>query len=328
MDVTAVIPAYNEEQRLPKCLSSLYRQRLSYGDLRVIVVDDGSTDRTVHIARSYGAQVLYNGTHDIEIGKSIGLAHVETELVLFLDADNWQPDRTWLETAVQALITHPQAAGAQSCRFAYVPSDPPANRYCSLIGAADPVAYYLGKRDRLMHSEARWSLPGLVVEANNQYCVIQFDEHSLPTVGSQGFLTRTSLIRSTNWQPRLYHLESNLALVRAGYCQYIMLWSPVGHDHCRSSLELLRKLDRNARLFLQHSHERTYRYDLSLLRAASIMLIMTTGIRPAYDALRGFLHKPDVAWFLHVPYCLAVPWMYAIRTILHISDPRKLKVTI
>ncbi len=168
-----------------------------------------------------------------------------------------------------------------------------------------------------MASEMEWSLPGRVVESNEQYCIVEFDEHSLPTVGSQGFLTWTELLRGTLWQPRLYHLEANLTLVRAGYRQYVMLWSPIGHDHCHSSGELLSKLARNVRLFLEHSHERTYRYDLTPTRAALITLIMTTALRPTYDAVRGYLHQRDPAWFLHIPYCFAVTWMYTAHTLLY-----------
>jgi glycosyltransferase involved in cell wall biosynthesis len=49
------IPAWNEEQNLPEVLQELRRE---LPDVDILVVDDGSLDRTAHVAREYGANVL------------------------------------------------------------------------------------------------------------------------------------------------------------------------------------------------------------------------------------------------------------------------------
>ena len=49
--VSVVIPAYNEEKALPATLSALFMQE---GDFEVMVVDGGSTDRTLAIVESFG----------------------------------------------------------------------------------------------------------------------------------------------------------------------------------------------------------------------------------------------------------------------------------
>ncbi len=67
-DTLVFIPAWNEEQNLPAVLEGL-RERLP--DVDVLVVDDGSTDRTAEVAREHGSEVLSLGTNQ---GLRIGIA--------------------------------------------------------------------------------------------------------------------------------------------------------------------------------------------------------------------------------------------------------------
>ncbi|HPL98673.1 MAG TPA: glycosyltransferase family 2 protein [Bacillota bacterium] len=85
MNVTAVIPAYNEEQTIAdvvKCVISIDKIQ------KVIVVSDGSTDSTAEIARECGADVI---ELDENVGKGgairAGINECGTEIILFLDAD-------------------------------------------------------------------------------------------------------------------------------------------------------------------------------------------------------------------------------------------------
>ena len=57
-DTLVFIPAWNEEQNLPAVLDEL---REALPDADVLVVDDGSTDRTAEVAREHGAEVLSLG---------------------------------------------------------------------------------------------------------------------------------------------------------------------------------------------------------------------------------------------------------------------------
>jgi glycosyltransferase involved in cell wall biosynthesis len=67
-DTVVFIPAWNEEQNLPAVLDGLH-ERLPDADL--LVVDDGSTDRTADVAREHGAEVLSLGTNQ---GLRVGIA--------------------------------------------------------------------------------------------------------------------------------------------------------------------------------------------------------------------------------------------------------------
>ncbi|MCS7057505.1 MAG: glycosyltransferase family 2 protein [Meiothermus sp.] len=83
MKATALIPAYNEEARIGAVVAVAREAGLA-----VLVVDDGSTDRTAEAARQAGAEVLRLEENQ---GKSAalawGLSHIETPYLVLLDAD-------------------------------------------------------------------------------------------------------------------------------------------------------------------------------------------------------------------------------------------------
>ncbi|MFN2443393.1 MAG: glycosyltransferase family 2 protein [Thermoanaerobaculia bacterium] len=85
MRVSAIIAAYNEEQTLAGVLSALKRSSLID---EVIVVSDGSTDRTVEIARSHAVQTI--SLFDNQ-GKGyamrVGVEHAKGEVLFFVDGD-------------------------------------------------------------------------------------------------------------------------------------------------------------------------------------------------------------------------------------------------
>lgn len=88
--VTVVIPVRNEERNLTACLERLSRFAA------VLVVDSGSTDDTVAIARRYGAEVLqfaWNGQYPKKRNWVLLNHRFETEWVMFLDADEIVDDR-------------------------------------------------------------------------------------------------------------------------------------------------------------------------------------------------------------------------------------------
>ena len=94
LDLSVIIPAYNEEQRLPKALDRIgtYMRARSWRS-EIIVVDDGSSDATAKLVESYqdkysGLRLVSNGRNR---GKGFSVRHgileARGEIVLFTDAD-------------------------------------------------------------------------------------------------------------------------------------------------------------------------------------------------------------------------------------------------
>lgn len=107
--ITIMIPAKNEEHRIKDCILQFKK----YADA-IIVVEDGSTDRTVEIAKKYANKViqldpskLSNPTHQVQVYNE-GLKYVETEWILTADCDEiW--DKGFLEHMKEIIAKKPHA---------------------------------------------------------------------------------------------------------------------------------------------------------------------------------------------------------------------------
>ena len=83
--VSVVIPAYNEEAALPGCLGTLGRQ--TYTNLEIIIVDDGSTDRSREVARRFPVRLLEAQHLGPAAARNRGAREAKGELLVFVDAD-------------------------------------------------------------------------------------------------------------------------------------------------------------------------------------------------------------------------------------------------
>jgi len=82
--VSVVIPTYNSEKTLAKCLESIRNQ--TYKNIEIIVIDRNSIDRTVEIAKSFGAKVFQLDVERAK-AKNFGLRKAQGKYVCFIDSD-------------------------------------------------------------------------------------------------------------------------------------------------------------------------------------------------------------------------------------------------
>src|SRR3989338_3025869 len=88
-NISIVIPAFNEAQRLPTTLTKIHAYaKRTFDNYEIIVVDDGSKDQTVTIAQINGCKVLRNLENKGK-GYSVkrGMLSAKYETILFTDAD-------------------------------------------------------------------------------------------------------------------------------------------------------------------------------------------------------------------------------------------------
>lgn len=88
MDFSVIIPAKNESLNIERCLSSI-KKNCEYPENKyeIIVVDNGSTDDTVHISKSAGAKVFIKPDITIASLRNFGASVASGSILVFLDAD-------------------------------------------------------------------------------------------------------------------------------------------------------------------------------------------------------------------------------------------------
>ncbi|MFI5364009.1 MAG: glycosyltransferase [Candidatus Binatia bacterium] len=84
--ISVVICAYNAERTMDACLASL--RTLRYPSYQVIVVNDGSTDRTLEISQRYPeVRIFSQENKGLSVARNVGIAHASGEIVAFTDSD-------------------------------------------------------------------------------------------------------------------------------------------------------------------------------------------------------------------------------------------------
>lgn len=89
--ISLIIPVYNSERWLHRCLDSIVAQ--NYKDYEVVLVDDGSTDGSAKILDAYAEQdsrfrVLHEPNRGSSLARKVGLDHARGEWIVFADSDD------------------------------------------------------------------------------------------------------------------------------------------------------------------------------------------------------------------------------------------------
>jgi glycosyltransferase involved in cell wall biosynthesis len=89
--VSVVVPAFNEEERLPETLSRIRIAFAAFPDLayELIVCDNNSTDSTAAVAESAGCKVVFEPINQISRARNRGASAASGRWLLFIDADSW-----------------------------------------------------------------------------------------------------------------------------------------------------------------------------------------------------------------------------------------------
>jgi glycosyltransferase involved in cell wall biosynthesis len=102
MTVSIVIPTYNEEKVIEKCLESLSGQ--SFNDMEILVVDDGSTDNTLKILSKIKKVKVYKESHKGPgQARNLGAKHARGKILVFVDAD-MTFDKDFIKNLIKPII--------------------------------------------------------------------------------------------------------------------------------------------------------------------------------------------------------------------------------
>ena len=109
--ISVIIPAYNSESSIELCVSSIKSQNFSREKYEIIVVDDGSTDKTVMLAKDAGADYVIPAGHNSSgMARNIGVKHSRGKIVAFIDSDCIAKEG-WLKTISKELESNDVIGG-------------------------------------------------------------------------------------------------------------------------------------------------------------------------------------------------------------------------
>jgi len=326
--ISAVIPTLNAERYLETCLASIRAQDYSR-DLEVLLVDAGSTDKTLEIAARFEVdQVLSNPLRSGEAGKAVGVKAARGELILLIDSDNTLIGSDWLTRMARPFIEDPDVIGCEPARFAYLQDDHYINRWHALLGAADPLTLYVGNYARESALTGTWTgFPHKTITRDG-WERIELDPLWVPVLGANGFMIRR---RAYDLQPigdYLFDLDFIYDLVTNGYRTFARADVAVHHAFCDGVAGFRQKTRRRVDDFFFFSSEgrRSYPWTNRSKRGILTFAFSTVLVLPVIlAALRGHRRKPDVAaWAWHPLACWITLLTYVTGVVRGSLRPRML----
>lgn len=108
-DISVIVPVFNAEKTIGKCLESLVNQSVKQGRYEVIVVDDGSADRTGEIIKKFPVSYIRQDNQGPAVARNRGVAAASGEILLFTDAD-CIPLHNWIEKMLEPFQNQEVAA--------------------------------------------------------------------------------------------------------------------------------------------------------------------------------------------------------------------------
>ncbi|MCD8232305.1 MAG: glycosyltransferase [Clostridiales bacterium] len=110
--ISVIVPVYNIEKHISQCIDSLLTQTMR--DLEILLIDDGSTDRSGEICRCYAAsheniRYFHQENRGVSAARNFGLSHAAGKWILFVDGDDFA-DEELAETLLSLADDEPHIA--------------------------------------------------------------------------------------------------------------------------------------------------------------------------------------------------------------------------
>lgn len=322
-NISLIIPTLNAQKTLLTCLKSISKQDYPKSKIEIIISDGGSKDKTILIAKKYKAKIIPNPLITAEAGKAVGLKAATGEYLIFIDSDNILPTKNWLHQMIAPLIKDSDLIGSEPIKFTYRTQAGFIERYSALIGANDPYAFISGVYDRFSFLSNKWTGLKLEEENYNNYLKIELKPNTpIPTIGANGTVFRKSFFTKQNIFNKLDYFFDidiiNYYLNKTNKSVYFAkIKNGIIHTYCESSIsKFIRKQERRITDYYAYQQYRQFNWkQINNNTILKFTIYNLTIIPPIFDSIKGFLKKPDIAWFFHPLACYITFFIYAKNSI-------------
>ena len=273
MRLSLVIPAKSlADPKLAELLASIEKQSFPKDWMETLVITDGTS----------------------ESAKAIGIRRAKGEVIGILASDNELMDSMTLRFAYEDA----RVFGASSpSYYHYQGNDDVLNRYFSLIGGNDPLAFYMKKNDRSSY--------------------LKYEPNPRGSIGDNGFFIRRECIVSTNLD-NYYHVDNAIE----SNCN--IRWNPFAIWH-KTGGNIFKFFTKRYRYGLQHAFNKNRRWHLvdfrqpkDTLRLLWFVVASVSLVHPLWTSIRGYRKLRDLAWFMHPIACLFTVCTYG-ALVIHVT---------
>jgi glycosyltransferase involved in cell wall biosynthesis len=297
--VSFIIPTYNEERNIARCLTSIKEQDYPEGKVEVIVVDGMSEDDTVEVAKRYGTRIIENRKRIIGPAVKLGVENAKGEIIALLGGDSELPQRNWLKLMLAPFLKDSKVAGTIPILWPNK-SYPPISRFFALM-QADPIialAYGTGK-----------SVKGVYVTEENYFPTGVFVLRKKLAVDAGGFKSNL---------PRSEDVDLTYRLVKLGYKFVIVPKAGLYNLFADSFPAFVRKTNNRVSAFIGFSSICEFKYvptHSAKREFVKNVLYDLSGIGAAARVVKGIRTDRDMAWLYYPLILVTTLFIYGIATV-------------
>lgn len=323
--ISVIMPTLNAAKTIEESLKTIREQDYPQDKIEIVVADGGSKDATVEIATRYGAKIFSNPLKTGEAGKAVAAKNSTGELLALIDSDNFLPQKDWFRKMI-APFSDFEVVGSEPWEFTWRAQDPLISRYFALTGVSDPLCLFLGNYDRKNYLSKDWTGMKLTWEDKGEWLKVNLERGQMPTIGANGTIFRRSFLKPASLGDYLFDIDLLAERLKSGGVKFAKVKIGIVHPFASRLDGVWRKQKRRVADFLYHQKigDRAYEWNFPKRsgvggifdflrfvftgknRGLLIFVLDTVLIFPLWwQSLRGFIRKPDVAWFVHPLVC----WM-------------------
>lgn len=308
--ISICLPTYNNEKTIKECLLCIKEQNYPKEKVEILIIDGGSSDKTLEICKEYTLNIFHNKDKVEEKGRVLGIDKSKGEIIGFVDADNFLIDKDFFSKVAEVFLADESVIFCEPKYYYSRQNDDRITKYISAIGADDPVVIYLGIYDRYCHFKKRWteSLYDIVKKTKDYEIVRINDGGSVLPSGANGcFIAKDKLLK-VKYDPFL-HTDIICRLLKQNDPIMAKVNSGLIHKQDGSIISYLKKkLRRSGRDY--KALEREYFFTVKKSNLIKLFFRCILIFPLCFDAIRGYFNKKDHIWAIHVPITIIVFWLY------------------
>lgn len=315
--ISIITPTLNSARTIDEYFKSIKYQKYD-GEIEIIILDGGSNDKTLRVAKKNGAKIYFNKFKTAEAGKALGVKKSTGSIYAFIDSDNILSTDDWLEKLTLPFIDDSEIVISEPNRFTYRTNDHWLTRYFALIGVGDPLNLFIGNYDKFSYVTNKWTGFNLVQEKRKYYSKIKIKD-KIPTIGANGALVSKKSLVNFPLGDYLFDVAVIEYLVHDKPQYIAKVDRGIIHFFSGDVWTFIRKQRRRLRdyLYYKTTDQREAPQNMGQVTFGVIKFVLACILLLPliYQAVIGFIRKKDVVWLFHPFACYITLFSYGYETI-------------
>ena len=309
--VTFNIATLNDEKRIKKCLQHIKKQNYNHKKIKINVIDGGSKDKTISIAKSYGCRIIYNKYVLAEPALYLGYKSTKTDYAVYMATDNIIFDKNWLKKILKPFENNDKV----KISFSKVSLSNSDNIWSNYLNEdTDPFNRFVYGNSS--HPEKFKRYYKLLFQ-NRDFEIYDFkNNQNYPLIA----LAQCTVVKSNLIRKNLYDdIQDIINYIKSGYLIAYVKNTSIYHYSISGFLDFYNKFDRRIKISLNFNNYKN-RDKLTtktrILKKYIFLFYSISIIFPFLDSVVNFMRQKKKCSFIHPFACLIITFLIIKNIIL------------